>query len=90
MHPAGCSQMVRNELSKPTLTDGSDTAMNMGSGRNRPKKKLPPGLMKKLERGGELSPGWQKKVARGEVLAWIIHEYRCRFSPESAFWLFAA
>ena len=39
-------------------------------GRDKPKKKkkLPPGLKKKLERGGELPPGWQKKVARGEVL----------------------
>lgn len=38
--------------------------------RDKPKKKkkLPPGLKKKLERGGELPPGWQKKVARGEVL----------------------
>jgi hypothetical protein len=32
------------------------------------KKKLPPGLQKKLARGGQLPPGWQKKVARGEVL----------------------
>jgi len=41
-----------------------------GHGRDKPKKKkkLPPGLKKKLERGGELPPGWQKKVARGEVL----------------------
>ena len=41
-----------------------------GKGRDKPKKKkkLPPGLKKKLERGGELPPGWQKKVARGEVL----------------------
>ena len=31
-------------------------------------KKLPPGLRKKLERGGELPPGWKMKVARGEVL----------------------
>ena len=40
------------------------------SGRDKPKKKkkLPPGLKKKMERGGELPPGWQKKVARGEVL----------------------
>jgi hypothetical protein len=39
-------------------------------GRDKPKKKknLPPGLRKKLERGGELPPGWQKKVERGEVL----------------------
>jgi hypothetical protein len=32
------------------------------------KKKLPPGLQKKVARGGQLPPGWQKKVARGEVL----------------------
>jgi len=32
------------------------------------KKNLPPGLRKKLARGGELPPGWQKNVARGEVL----------------------
>lgn len=32
------------------------------------KKRLPPGLRKKLARGGQLPPGWQKKVARGEVL----------------------
>lgn len=35
---------------------------------NSGKKRLPPGLKKKLERGGELPPGWQKKVARGEVM----------------------
>ena len=41
-----------------------------GSGRDKAKKKkkLPPGLKKKLERGGELPPGWQKKLGRGEVL----------------------
>ncbi len=41
-----------------------------GKGRDKPKKKkrLPPGLQKKVERGGELPPGWQKKLARGEVL----------------------
>ena len=31
-------------------------------------KALPPGLQKKLERGGELPPGWQMKLQRGEVL----------------------
>ena len=31
-------------------------------------KALPPGLKKKIERGGQLPSGWQKKVARGEVL----------------------
>jgi hypothetical protein len=32
------------------------------------KKALPPGLKKKLARGGDLPPGWQKKIIRGEVL----------------------
>lgn len=36
--------------------------------KGKKKKRLPPGLQKKLERGGTLPPGWQKKVVRGEVL----------------------
>ncbi len=32
------------------------------------KKRLPPGLAKKVARGEGLPPGWQKKVARGEVM----------------------
>ncbi len=31
-------------------------------------KKLPPGLQKKLDRGGSLPPGWEKKLVRGEVM----------------------
>lgn len=31
-------------------------------------KQLPPGLQKKLARGGDLPPGWQKKFQRGEVI----------------------
>lgn len=37
-------------------------------GGNNKQKNLPYGLQKKLQRGGELPPGWQTKVARGEVL----------------------
>lgn len=33
------------------------------------KKKLPPGLQKKVANGGNLPPGWQKKFARGEVVS---------------------
>ena len=32
------------------------------------KKSLPPGLQKKVARGGSLPPGWQKKIKCGEVL----------------------
>lgn len=29
---------------------------------------LPPGLQKKVERGGALPPGWQKKLTRGSIM----------------------
>jgi hypothetical protein len=32
-------------------------------------KGLPPGLAKKVARGGDLPPGWQKKCVRGEILS---------------------
>lgn len=32
------------------------------------RKKLPPGLAKKVARGKDLPPGWQKKIARGETM----------------------
>lgn len=31
-------------------------------------KDLPPGLQKKMQRGGELPPGWKKKLAKGKIL----------------------
>jgi hypothetical protein len=31
-------------------------------------KNLPPGLQKKLDRGGSLPPGWENKFRRGEIL----------------------
>lgn len=30
--------------------------------------RLPPGLQKKVERGGQLPPGWKRKLDAGEVL----------------------
>ncbi|MBQ0724815.1 MAG: hypothetical protein KBT50_07010 [Cycloclasticus sp.] len=39
-----------------------------GNGKKDKQKNLPYGLQKKLERGGQLPPGWQTKVAKGEVL----------------------
>ncbi len=35
---------------------------------NQKHKDLPPGLQKKVERGGELPPGWKKKLRKGYVL----------------------
>lgn len=31
-------------------------------------KSLPPGLQKKVDRGGSLPPGWQKKLTAGEIM----------------------
>jgi len=48
------------------------------------KKKLPPGLRKKMARGGQLPPGWQKKVARGEVMDPVVYEHSRPLPPELA------
>ncbi len=48
--------------------DYVDEVEEVRGGKGKPRKELPPGLRKKLERGGELPPGWQRKVERGEVL----------------------
>lgn len=41
-------------------------------------KNLPPGLQKKMRRGGELPPGWEKKVSVGKQ---IPHEYMTVAKP---------
>lgn len=41
---------------------------NYLKGTKNREKALPPGLKKKLARGGDLPPGWQKKIIRGEVV----------------------
>ena len=37
-------------------------------------KRLPPGLAKKVARGGKLPPGWQKKCVRGEIMPVEVYE----------------
>jgi hypothetical protein len=41
---------------------------NAAEGHGQRPKDLPPGLAKKVARGGDLPPGWQKKCVRGEIL----------------------
>jgi hypothetical protein len=41
-------------------------------GKNKP---LPQGLQMKLDRGGSLPPGWQKKLAKGEVLEESVYNH---------------
>lgn len=43
--------------------------------RDGKKKQLPKGLQKKYERTGELPPGWEKKLQRGEVLSEDVYRY---------------
>ncbi|HEY9030270.1 MAG TPA: hypothetical protein VIM93_02835 [Kangiella sp.] len=43
--------------------------------RDGKKKTLPKGLQKKYERTGELPPGWEKKLQRGEVLSEDVYRY---------------
>lgn len=50
-------------------------------GKGRKAKSLPPGLQKKVERGGSLPPGWEKKFRRGEVVSVEIYE-QCNRLPQ--------
>lgn len=45
-------------------------------------KELPPGLAKKLERGGSLPPGWATKLQRGEVIDRETYEQAERLPQE--------
>lgn len=47
----------------------------------KPNKELPPGLQKKVERGGELPPGWQKKLQVGTVLEPDIYSHAVVVKP---------
>ncbi len=40
----------------------------------KPHKKLPPGLVKKYQRTGQIPPGWQKKLRAGEYLERDMYE----------------
>jgi len=44
-------------------------------GRGHKPKELPPGLAKKVARGGDLPPGWQKKCVRGEIMPLEVYKH---------------
>ena len=42
--------------------------LSVAEAKSDKEKSLPPGLQKKVARGGELPPGWQKKLSVGKSL----------------------
>ena len=44
-------------------------------GKGKKNKTLPPGLQKKVDRGGNLPPGWQRKLNPGDVISPEEYEY---------------
>jgi len=53
------------------------------AGQNGKKPKgLPPGLAKKVARGGELPPGWQKKCVPGQILSAEVYKLCHPLPPE--------
>ena len=44
-------------------------------------KALPQGLQMKLDRGGSLPPGWQKKLVKGEVLEETVYDHSVLVIP---------
>lgn len=48
---------------------------NIRSVKGKKAKGLPPGLAKKVARGGQLPPGWQKKCVRGEIMPQEVYKH---------------
>ncbi|WP_024954483.1 hypothetical protein [Sulfurospirillum arcachonense] len=46
----------------------SDKSHKVKKEKKQKQKHLPPGLAKKVQRGGELPPGWKNKIRKGEVV----------------------
>ena len=44
-------------------------------------KQLPQGLQMKVDRGGALPPGWQKKLVKGEVLEESVYDHSVVIIP---------
>ncbi|MBL4621452.1 MAG: hypothetical protein JKY89_03560 [Immundisolibacteraceae bacterium] len=64
------SQSERSSIVDYYRSENSQHSSGKGKAKGKAKKQkqLPPGLQKKLARGGQLPPGWQTKVSQGEVL----------------------
>ena len=61
-------------LSAPTFAS-ADRKNEKKDGNKHNSKQLPPGLQKKLDRGGKLPPGWKKKIAKGEILEESVYKH---------------
>jgi len=57
--------VIGGVLVSPVYADRPDHAQGKG---------LPPGLQKKMERGGRLPPGWERKLKKGTVLDPQVYE----------------
>lgn len=70
-----------NKQSKDKKHDKNDDDQGKNQGNKGQDKKhsgLPPGLQKKVDRGGDLPPGWQKKVSNGQVFSPELRSYSKR------------
>ncbi len=70
-------QIIQNYVAANGAQEG-----NRGKGRKA--KSLPPGLQKKLDRGGSLPPGWETKLRKGEILPAEVYE-NCHPLPSDLF-----
>ena len=61
-----------------SLCSGSVFAASKYKNKN---KQLPQGLQMKVDRGGSLPPGWQKKLAKGEVLEESVYNHSVLVIP---------
>jgi hypothetical protein len=57
------------------------TYVEAQNSKSKKAKGLPPGLAKKVARGGSLPPGWQKKCVRGEIMPPAVYR-QCHPLPQ--------
>ena len=76
-HSDRVSQEDRRRIQEYYLSnDRNSKEVNSGGGKGKDKQRaLPQGLQKKLDRGGQLPPGWEKKVVAGEVLDYELYRH---------------
>jgi hypothetical protein len=59
---------IEDYVAKHQAGEDSGRGKGKGKGKGQTKNTLPPGLAKKVERGGELPPGWENKLTVGETM----------------------
>ncbi len=74
-HPSETAEEHRRDVARREAYWEAHSSPSASEYKEKKHKALPPGLAKKYQRTGELPPGWQKKIAQGQVLTPELYPY---------------